>query len=66
MILEDKPIFNEPLIKISTKKVLPKEVREKNVSFNENPEEITLEKPEEVIENLETLDKDFKVEEDNR
>ena len=66
MILEDKPIFNEPLIKISKEKVLPKEVGEKNVSFNEKPEEITLEKPVEVVENLETVDKDSQVEEDNR
>lgn len=62
MILEDKPIFNEPLIKIQNEKVLPKEVGEKNVSFNEKVHEITLEKPMEVVENLETVDKDFKVE----
>jgi len=62
MILEDKPIFNEPLIKISKEKVVPKEVGEKNVSFIEKPEEITLEKSDEVVENLETLDKDNQVE----
>lgn len=63
MILEDKPIFNEPLIKISKEKVLPKEVGEKNVTFSEKPEEITLEKEVENVENLETLDKDNQVEE---
>ena len=62
MILEDKPIFNEPLIKISKEKVAPKEVGEKNVNFTEKPEEITLEKSVEVVENLETLDKDSQVE----
>ena len=63
MILEDKPIFNEPLIKISKEKVVTKEVGEKNVSFSEKPEEITLEKEVENVENLETLDKDIQVEE---
>lgn len=63
MILEDKPIFNEPLIKISKEKVVTKEVGEKNVSFSEKPEEITLEKEVENVENLETLDKDSQVEE---
>ena len=63
MILEDKPIFNEPLIKISKEKVVPKENGEKNVSFTEKPEEITLEKEVENVENLETLDKDNQVEE---
>ena len=63
MLLEEQPIFNEPLIKISTKKVSNQNVGEKNVSFNEKPEEITLEKPLEVVENLETLDKDSKEEE---
>ena len=63
MILEDKPIFNEPLIKISTKKVPTKKIGEKNVNFDDNPEEITLEKSAEVVENLETLDKEDQVEE---
>ena len=63
MILEDKPIFNEPLIKFSKEKVVTKEVGEKNVSFSEKPEEITLEKEIENVENLETLDKDSQVEE---
>ena len=36
MILEDKPIFNEPLIKISTKKVQKKNWREK-CFFNDEP-----------------------------
>ena len=63
MILEDKPIFNEPLIKISNEKVLTKKNGEKNVNFNDKPEEITLEKSVEVVENLETLDKDSQVEE---
>ena len=63
MILEDKPIFNEPLIKISTKKVPTKKIGEKNINFNDNPEEITLEKSAEVVENLETLDKEDQVEE---
>ena len=62
MILEEQPIFNEPLIKLSTKKVSNKNSGEKNVIFNEKPEEITLEKPLEVVENLETVDKDSKVE----
>ena len=64
MVLEDKPIFNEPLIKISKEKVVPKEVGEKNVSFNETPDEITLEKTENVVENLETLEQDNPEEED--
>ena len=55
MLLEDKPIFNEPLIKISTKKVSTEKIGEKNVSFLEKTEEITLEKPEEVVENLENI-----------
>ena len=63
MILEEQPIFNEPLIKLSTKKVSNKNSGEKNVIINEKPEEITLEKPTEVVENLETPEKDFKVEE---
>jgi hypothetical protein len=50
------------ILKISKEKVVPKEVGEKNVSFTEKPEEITLEKPVEVVENLETLDKDSQVE----
>tara|TARA_B100000927_G_scaffold286522_1_gene278144 strand:- start:1198 stop:2433 length:1236 start_codon:yes stop_codon:yes gene_type:complete len=55
MILEDKPIFNEPLIKISTEKVSPKKNGEKNISFNDKPEEITLETPDELTENLENV-----------
>ena len=65
MLLEDKPIFNEPLIKISTKKVLTEKNGEKNVSFLEKTEEITLEKPEEVVENLENLSQDVQAEESN-
>ena len=64
MILEEQPIFNEPLIKLSTKKVSNKNSGEKNVIINEKPEEITLEKPLEVVENLETVDKDYKVAEE--
>tara|TARA_B100000963_G_scaffold195664_1_gene170304 strand:- start:94 stop:1347 length:1254 start_codon:yes stop_codon:yes gene_type:complete len=55
MILEDKPIFNEPLIKISTKKVLTEKNGEKNVSFNEKLDEITLETSEKMEENLENI-----------
>ena len=65
MLLEDKPIFNEPLIKISTQKVLTEKNGEKNVSFLEKPEEITLEKPEEVVENLENVNQDVETEESN-
>ena len=58
MILDDQPIFNEPLIKISTKKVANKNIGEKNVLFKE-PEvekEITLEKLETIKpENLENV-----------
>ena len=61
MILEDKPIFNEPLIKISKEEVVSKEVGEKNVVFNEKNEEITLEKLEESLENLEKTDQDIQV-----
>jgi hypothetical protein len=53
MILEDKPIFNEPLIKFDSKKIHEKKNGEKNVSFEETPDEITLEKPEKTIDNLE-------------
>ena len=53
MLLEDKPIFNEPLIKYSSEKVSTEKNGEKNVTFLEKPEEITLEKPKEVVENLE-------------
>lgn len=62
MLLEDKPIFNEPLIKISTQKVLTEKNGEKNVSFLEKTEEITLEKPEEVVENLENISQDVEAE----
>ena len=62
MILDDHPIFNEPLIKISTKKVADKNVGEKNVLFKE-PEvenEITLEKLETIKpENLESVNQDL-------
>ena len=62
MILDDHPIFNEPLIKISTKKVANKNVGEKNVLFKE-PEvenEITLEKLETIKpENLESVNQDL-------
>ena len=54
MILEDKPIFNEPLIKFDSKKIPKKKNGEKNVSFEETPDEITLEKPEKTIDNLES------------
>ena len=53
MLLEDKPIFNEPLIKFSSEKVSTEKNGEKNVTFLEKPEEITLEKPKEIVENLE-------------
>ena len=53
MILEDKPIFNEPLIKFHSKKVHEKKNGEKNVSFEKIPEEITLETPDKIIDNLE-------------
>ena len=55
MILEDKPIFNEPLIKISTEKVSTEKVGEKNVSFEKKPEEITLETNEKLDKNLEIV-----------
>lgn len=64
MLLEDKPIFNEPLIKISTKKVLTEKNGEKNVSFLEKTEEITLEKLEEVVENLENVSQDVQAEDE--
>jgi len=53
MLIEDKPLFNEPLIKFDTKIVTKIKNGEKNVSFVEKPEEITLEKPEKIVENLE-------------
>jgi len=56
MVLEDKPIFNEPLIKISNEKVLPKEVGEKNVSFDDKVDEITLEKTEKIEKEEENLE----------
>ena len=52
MILEDKPIFNEPLIKFDSKKVYEKKNGEKNVSFEKTHEEITLEKTDKTIDNL--------------
>ena len=64
MLLEDKPIFNEPLIKISTKKVSTEKNGEKNVSFLEKTEEITLEKPKEVVENLENVSQDVQAEDE--
>lgn len=63
MLIDDKPIFNEPLIKISTQKVSVEKNGEKNVSFLEKPEEITLEKPEEVVENLENVSQEIQVDE---
>jgi len=62
MILEDKPIFNEPLIKISREKVSKEIIGEKNVKFNEKPEEITLENNIESVNNLESVVQDNKVE----
>ena len=62
MILDDHPIFNEPLIKISTKKVANKNVGEKNVLFKESEveNEITLEKLETIKpENLESVNQDL-------
>ena len=53
MILEDKPMFNEPLIKFDSKNVHEKKNGEKNVSFEENPDEITLEKLDKPMDNLE-------------
>lgn len=61
MLIDDKPIFNEPLIKISTQKVPIVKNGEKNVSFLEKPEEITLEKLEEVVENLENVSQEIQV-----
>lgn len=52
MILEDKPIFNEPLIIFNSKKVYEKKNGEKNVSFEKTHEEITLEKTDKTIDNL--------------
>ena len=63
MLIDDKPIFNEPLIKISTQKVSVEKNGEKNVSFLEKTEEITLEKPEEVVENLENVSQEIQVDE---
>ena len=62
MILENKPIFNEPLIKISREKVSKETIGEKNVKFNEKPEEITLENNIGSVNNLEVLVQDKKVE----
>ena len=62
MILENKPIFNEPLIKISREKVSKEIIGEKNVKFNEKPEEITLENNIESVNNLEGLVQEKKVE----
>tara|TARA_Y200000002_G_scaffold23618_1_gene17895 strand:- start:99 stop:1334 length:1236 start_codon:yes stop_codon:yes gene_type:complete len=62
MILENKPIFNEPLIKISREKVSKEIIGEKNVKFNEKPEEITLENNIESVNNLEGVVQDKKVE----
>ena len=52
MILEDKPIFNKPLIKFDSNKVYEKKNGEKNVSFEKTHEEITLEKTDKTIDNL--------------
>lgn len=59
MILEDKPIFNEPLIQLSTKKVVKENNGEKNVSFKEPVDEITLEKEEPNEENLENKEQEI-------
>ena len=55
MVLEDKPIFNKPLIKFSNEKVLKENDGEKNVKFEKKPEEITLENNNETVNNLENI-----------
>ena len=63
MVLEDKPIFNKPLIKFSNEKVPKENVGEKNVKFEKKPEEITLENNNEIVNNLESVVQDNQVEE---
>ena len=63
MVLEDKPIFNKPLIKFSNEKVSKENVGEKNVKFEKKPEEITLENNNEIVNNLESVVIDKQVEE---
>ena len=63
MVLEDKPIFNKPLIKFSNEKVSKENIGEKNVKFEKNPEEITLENNNEIVNNLESVVQDKQVEE---
>ena len=63
MVLEDKPIFNKPLIKFSNEKVSKENIGEKNVKFEKNPEEITLENNNEIVNNLESVVIDKQVEE---
>ena len=63
MVLEDKPIFNKPLIKFSNEKVLKESDGEKNVKFEKKPEEITLENNNEIVNNLESVVQDEQVEE---
>ena len=63
MVLEDKPIFNKPLIKFSNEKVSKENVGEKNVKFEKKPEEITLENNNEIVNNLESVVQDKQVEE---
>tara|TARA_B100000963_G_scaffold166732_1_gene144730 strand:- start:12 stop:1244 length:1233 start_codon:yes stop_codon:yes gene_type:complete len=63
MVLEDKPIFNKPLIKFSSEKVSKENIGEKNVKFEKKPEEITLENNNEIVNNLESVVQDKQVEE---
>ena len=63
MVLEDKPIFNKPLIKFSNEKVSKENIGEKNVKFEKKPEEITLENNNEIINDLESVVQDKQVEE---
>ena len=63
MVLEDKPIFNKPLIKFSYEIVLKENDGEKNVKFEKKPEEITLENNDKLVNNLENVVQDKQVEE---
>ena len=63
MVLEDKPIFNKPLIKFSNEKVSKENVGEKNEKFEKKPEEITLENNNEIVNNLKSVVQDKQVEE---
>ena len=63
MVLEDKPIFNKPLIKFSNEKVSKENIGEKNVKFEKKPEEITLENNDKLVNNLENVVQDKQVEE---